>query len=143
MLSYSHNCKAEISPMLLHLDYHSSEPICQQAVAQIKLLVVKGKLKPDDKLPSVRQLARELKINPTTVCRIYNELAHEGVVTQRQGQGVFVAPGDSRLARAEVRRSLAKHAQTLLVEGLRQGVPLEEIQTILAEEHRRIEEQKP
>jgi len=129
--------------VLLHLDYHSSEPICQQAVAQIKLLVVKGKLKPEDKLPSIRQLARELKINPTTVCRIYNELAHEGVVTLRQGQGVFVGEGVSRLARAEVRRSLAKHAQTLLVEGLRQGVALEEIQTILAEEHRRIEDQKP
>ena len=129
--------------MLLHLDYHSGEPICQQAVAQIKLLVVKGKLKPDDKLPSIRQLAQELKINPTTVSRIYNELAHEGVVTLRQGQGVFVGEGVSRLARAEVRRGLAKHAQTLLVEGLRQGVSLEEIQTILVEEYRRIEDQKP
>jgi GntR family transcriptional regulator len=129
--------------VLLHLDYHSSEPICQQAVAQIKLLVVKGKLKPDEKLPSIRQLARELKINPTTVSRIYNELAHEGVITLRQGQGAFVGSGVSRLARAEVRRGLAKHAQTLLVEGLRQGVSLEEIQTIVAEEHRKIEDQKP
>ena len=113
--------------MLLHLDYHSSAPICQQAVAQIKLLVVKGKLQPGDKLPSVRQLAQELKINPTTVCRIYNELAHEGVVILRQGQGVFVDQGVVRLARGEVRRSLAKHAQTLLVEGLRQGVSIDEI----------------
>jgi GntR family transcriptional regulator len=129
--------------VLLQLDYHSSEPICQQAVAQIKLLVVKGKLQADDKLPSVRQLARELKINPTTVCRIYNELAHEGVVVLRQGQGVFVAQGVSRLAQGEIRRELARHAQTLLVEGLRHGVSLEEIQTILAEEHRKIEEQEP
>jgi GntR family transcriptional regulator len=129
--------------VLLHLDYHSGEPICQQAVAQIKLLVVKGKLKPDDKLPSIRQLAQELKINPTTVSRIYNELAHEGVVTLRQGQGVFVGQGVSRLAQAEVRRTLAKHAQTLLVEGLRQGVSLEEIQTIVADEHRKIEDQEP
>lgn len=128
--------------MQLQLDYHSSEPICQQAVAQIKLLVVQGRLQPDDRLPSVRQLAQQLKVNPTTVCRIYNELAHEGVVTLRQGQGVFVTQGVSRLAQAEVRRGLAKHAQTLLVEGLRQGVSLEEIQTILAEEHRKIEEQK-
>jgi GntR family transcriptional regulator len=128
--------------VLLHLDYHSSEPICQQAVAQIKLLVVKGILKPDDKLPSIRQLARELKINPTTVCRIYNELSHEGVVTLRQGQGVFVSQGVLRLARAEVHRGLAKHAQTLLVEGLRQGVSLEEIETILAEEHRKIQDHK-
>jgi GntR family transcriptional regulator len=143
MLSYRHNFAGRTDAVLLHLDYHSSEPICQQAVAQIKLLVVKGKLRPDDKLPSVRQLAQQLKINPTTVCRIYNELAHEGVVTQRQGQGVFVAEGGSRLARAEVRRDLARHAQTLLVEGLRHGVSIEEIQTIVAEEHRKIEEQKP
>jgi GntR family transcriptional regulator len=129
--------------VLLRLDYHSSEPICQQAVAQIKLLVVQGKLRPDDKLPSVRQLARDLKINPTTVCRIYNELAHEGVVTLRHGQGVFVAEGVTRLARAEVRRDLAKYARTLLVEGLRQGVSLDEIQTILAEEHKKIEDTKP
>ena len=129
--------------MLLHLDYHGSEPICRQAVAQIKLLVVNGKLKPGDKLPTIRDLAHQLKVNPTTVCRIYNELAHEGVVTLRHGQGVFISQGVHRFARSEVRRSIAKHAQTLLVEGLRQGLSLEEIHAILAEEHRKIEEQKP
>ena len=121
--------------MLFHIDYNSNEPICQQAVEQIKLLVVSGSLKPGDKLPSIRQLAREAHINPTTVSRIYNQLAHEGVVALRQGQGVFVAEGGPRLATDEVRRILGRHARALIVEGLRQGLTIDEIRRTLDDEY--------
>ena len=121
--------------MLFHIDYNSNEPICQQAVEQIKLLVVSGSLKPGDRLPSIRQLAREAHINPTTVSRIYGQLAHEGVVALRQGQGVFVTDGTARLAPEEVRRILGRHARALLVEGLRQGMSIEEIRRTLDDEY--------
>ena len=124
--------------MLLHIDYNSSEPICRQVAAQIKLLVVNGGLKPGDRLPSIRQLAKDLRINPTTVSRIYSQLAHEGVVTLRQGQGVFVAEGAVRLAPEEVRRIVGDHARNLLVEGLRQGLSIKEIRQTLEAEYARI-----
>ena len=129
--------------MLIHVDYNSGEPICHQVVAQVKLLVVNGKLKRRDKLPSIRRLARDLRINPTTVTRIYNQLAAEGVVTLRQGQGAFIADGALRLAPEELRRILGKHARTLLVEGLRHGVSVDEIQAVLAEEYAEIEKGEP
>ena len=82
----------------IHINYSSDAPICQQAVDQVKLLCVSGRLRPGEKLPSVRQLAADLHVNPTTVTRIYDQLAHEGVITLRQGQGTFVADGPPPLA---------------------------------------------
>ena len=129
--------------MLIHVDYNSGEPICHQVVAQVKLLVVNGTLKRGDKLPSIRQLARDLRVNPTTVTRIYNQLAAEGVVTLRHGHGVFISDGSLRLAPEELRRILGKHARTLLVEGLRHGVALEQIQAVLAEQYEAIQRGDP
>ena len=56
--------------MFVHIDYNSGEPISRQVIAQIKWMIVSGALQPGDKLPSIRELARDLKINPTTVTRI-------------------------------------------------------------------------
>ena len=125
--------------MWLHIDYNSGEPICRQAVAQIKLMVVNGSLKPGDRLPSIRELSRDLRINPTTVSRIYSELAHEGVITLRQGQGAFVSESASRLAPEEVRRMVAKHARAMLVEGLRHGLDIGDIRKIVEDEYGTIE----
>jgi GntR family transcriptional regulator len=129
--------------VLLHIDYNSGESICQQAVGQIKLLVVNGSLAQGEKLPSIRQLAKQLQINPTTVTRIYNQLAHEGVVTLRHGQGVFVAERAPRLAPAEMKRALSKHARTMLVEGLRQGFSIDDIRAIVDKEYKQIEKDTP
>ena len=124
--------------MFLHIDYNSGESICHQAVAQIKFLLVKGAINPGDRLPSIRELSKDLHINPTTVSRIYNELAHQGVVTLRQGQGVFASDGGARLANEEIRRQVGERAKELLVEGLRNGLNIREINQILEEEHGKI-----
>lgn len=124
--------------LFLHIDYNSSEPIYRQAVEQIKLMVVSGTLRPGDRMPSIRELARSLKINPTTAAKIYNELAHEGILTLRQGQGAFVSERPRRLAYEEVRRIVADHARRMLVEGLRLGLTREQIEEIVEEEFRRI-----
>jgi DNA-binding transcriptional regulator YhcF (GntR family) len=121
--------------MRLRIDYNSDEPITRQAVAQIKLLAVSGQLVPGEKLPSIRGLAHDLQINPTTVSRIYNELAGEGVIVLRQGQGAYVAEGAPPLARREVRRLLGAKARDLLVEGLRHGLSMDEIRRTLDEEY--------
>jgi len=122
----------------LHINYNSSEPIYRQVVDQIKLMVVNGTLCPGDRMPSIRELARSLRINPTTAARIYNELAHEGILTLRQGQGAFVSEKLKRLAPEEVRRIVADHARRMLVEGLRLGLSREEIYEIVEEEFQRI-----
>ena len=103
--------------MRIRIDYNSGEPICSQVAAQIKLMVVRGSLKPGDKLPSIRELSKTLKINPTTVSRIYNELSYLGIITLRQGQGAFVAKQETRLAPKEVEHLVSQLAQTMLVEG--------------------------
>ncbi|HEY3966208.1 MAG TPA: GntR family transcriptional regulator [Planctomycetaceae bacterium] len=126
--------------MLIQVDHNSSEPITRQVVAQIKWLVVSGKLRPGAQLPSIRELARELQINPTTVTRIYAELAHAGVIVLRQGQGAFVAPaaGQPVLPRAEVRRRVSRLARAMLVEALRQGLSQSDVDRIVSEEFQRI-----
>jgi GntR family transcriptional regulator len=124
--------------MQIYIDYSGHTPICQQAVDQIKLLCVSGRLRPGQKLPSVRQLATDLHINPTTVTRIYDQLAHEGVITLRQGQGTFVADGPPPLASQEVQRIVGARARALLVEGLRHGLSFKQIRAALEREHQQM-----
>ncbi len=124
--------------MFVHIDYSSSEPISHQVVAQVKRLVVGGQLKSGDRLPSIRQLARQLKVNPTTITRIYGELEHCGLITLRQGQGAFVSQPAKLLPRKEVRRLVASRAQEMLVEGLRLGLEKDQIDQIVNEEYAKI-----
>ena len=123
--------------MLIHIDYNSSEPIIHQVVGQVKWLVVGGKLRPGEKLPSIRDFARQLKINPTTVTRIYKELEYEGIIVLRQGRGAFVA--DNRPAsKKEARLVVKQKARELLVEGLRMGLDRDEIDQVLDDEYEKI-----
>ncbi len=124
--------------MRIHIDYNSGVPLLHQAVEQIKLLVVEGELQPGEKLPSIRNLSRQIKVNPTTVSRIYNELEHQGVIVLRQGQGVFVAEPGSRLAPEEIQRLVAEKARAMLVEGLHHGADMETIREIVEDEYRKI-----
>ena len=126
--------------MLFHIDYNSSQPIYQQVIEQIKLSLVNGGLNPGDQLPSIRELAKTLRINPTTAARIYNELAHEGVLILRQGQGAFVAPKVVSVATEEIHRIVAAHARKMLVEGLRLGLTRDEIDIIIDQEYRSIQQ---
>jgi GntR family transcriptional regulator len=124
--------------MFIHIDYNSGEPINRQVIAQIKWKIVSGKLQPGDKLPSIRELARTLKINPTTVTRIYSDLAHNGIIVLRQGQGAFVSEQNVSLPDEEVARVVAEKARTLLVEGIRLGLRKKDIEAIINEEFKKI-----
>ena len=76
--------------MLIQVDFNSGEPVTRQVVAQVKWMVASGRLQPGEKLPSVRELAKQLKVNPTTISRIYGELSADDVIVLKQGQGAFV-----------------------------------------------------
>lgn len=84
----------------------SPVPIYRQIVDQIAHAVAAGALVPDDQLPSVRELAETLVLNPNTVARAYGELVREGVAESRQGRGVFITRRRQIYIRAERLRRL-------------------------------------
>jgi len=77
--------------MLISVDPGDSRPIYVQIVDEVRRAMVIGTLSPDAPLPSVRQLAVELRVNPNTVSQAYRELEREGLAYVRRGQGTFVA----------------------------------------------------
>ena len=75
---------------MVHLDYRDSRPIYSQIIAQLRTQIVSGVLQPDEKLPSVRELAGMLAINPNTIQRAYRFLEAEGWIVTVPGKGCFV-----------------------------------------------------
>lgn len=76
---------------MIIIDYRDSRPIYEQVVEKFKLLILKGVLSQDEKMPSVRTLAMELSINPNTIQRAYAQLEDQGYIYTVKGRGNFVA----------------------------------------------------
>ena len=76
---------------MIILDYRDSRPIYEQVVEKFKLLILKGVLAQDEKMPSVRNLAMELSINPNTIQRAYATLESQGYIYTVKGKGNFVS----------------------------------------------------
>ena len=117
--------------MRIRLDHSSGEPIYRQVVEQVKFAVAAGQVAPGGQLPSIRALAAELKINPRTVVKAYDELAHAGLVVLRHGQGAFVADRSSAAPRAVRRKVITDLARRLLSEASRMGADADEVGEIL------------
>nr|WP_113673569.1 GntR family transcriptional regulator [Vallitalea guaymasensis] len=81
---------------MIHIDLRSREPIYEQLVNNIKELIFSGILQPDEKLPSVRELASQLTINPNTIQKAYKELENLGYIYSARGRGNFVMPVDDK-----------------------------------------------
>ena len=79
---------------MIILDYKDRRPLYEQIVDKFSDMILKGVLKPDEKLPSVRNLAMELSINPNTIQRAYMELEHRGFLYSVKGRGNFVCDND-------------------------------------------------
>ena len=124
--------------MRIELNPRSGVPIYAQIVEQVKRQVASGELRPGEQLPTVRQLAVDLTVNPNTVARAYTELEREGVLATQQGRGTFVAqpPDDIRLR--ELRRDrLRSVISTALLEALSLGHSPEEIVEVFQEQMKR------
>jgi len=124
--------------MYLHLDHHSGEPIYRQIVEAVKYRIASGRLGEGAKMPSIRVLAGELKINPRTVVKAYEELQHAGLVVMKQGQGVFVATNRQGIPAKARRKAVAEMARRLLAEASRLGADRDEVLRILDDEARRM-----
>src|SRR5215218_4119983 len=116
--------------MLVNLDPNDGRPLYLQIMDEVRREIVVGTLRAEDPLPSVRELAGELVVNPRTVSQAYQELEREGVIYVRRGQGTFVSPTVRRTAGA--RRGLALAvAKRALLEARRSGVDVEELVTMI------------
>ena len=95
--------------------------------------IARGRLRPDERLPSVRELSQTLVVNPNTVARAYTELEGEGVLYTRPGLGVFVAAARQQLSKKVRRERLLKSLDQLLVEAVRLGFAADELVDLVAE----------
>lgn len=115
--------KAELS--LITVDMRSRKQLCDQLTDNIRELILSGEFKPDDKLPSVRSLAKELGINPNTIQKAYSELERNGVIMTLPGRGSIVL-ADSESLRGEKTRQLVKSLMSLAREAKSAGISEEE-----------------
>jgi GntR family transcriptional regulator len=113
--------------MTLDLDPRSPVPLYQQIVEQVRHLVAAGALRDGDRLPTVRELAVQARVNRNTAARAIQDLEREGIVRTRVGQGTFVAEGASKVHPARLEEALDSTIDRLLVEARLAGVGLEEL----------------
>lgn len=125
---------------MLHfqIDPHSGIPVYRQVMDQIKYYVAASTLRPGDQLPSIRELAQTLAVNPTTVVKTYSELEHEGVIEMRHGKGAFVAAGAGRLSEREREKLLRRLARQLAVEAAQMGASEQLVLRLVGEELKEI-----
>jgi len=112
--------------VFLRVDPAGDEPVFQQIVDHVKREVATGRLKPEDRLPSVRDLAKELVINPNTIARAYQALEAEGVTYSRRGAGTFVAANRPVMKGDERRRRFREALEAALADAFHLGISEDE-----------------
>jgi len=109
-------------------EWNDREPIYRQLRDRVVVLILEGQLKEGDPLPSVRTVAAELRVNPLTVLKGYQQLVDEHLVQTRRGLGMYVNDGArQRLLKAERERFLAEEWPDVLARIERLGLTLEEL----------------
>ncbi|MGH7568461.1 MAG: GntR family transcriptional regulator [Gemmatimonadales bacterium] len=120
--------------MFEHIDPRSATPLYAQIADRVRVAIAAGHLRPADALPSVRQLAGELRVNPATVVQAYRDLETSGFVETREREGTFVR----ELAPERRARERARHATSLvrrlLADAARLGVAVQDLQAAITEE---------
>lgn len=110
---------------------NSNEPIYKQIATQFREQILSGQLKPESFLPSIRELAQELKISVITTMKAYEILAEEGLVTAVQGKGYFVNPQNLELVREQHLRLIEKDLQNAINSAKVAGISSEELKEML------------
>ena len=114
-------------------------PNYRQIMDQVKYYVASATLRPGDGLPSIRQLAGRLSLNPSTIVKAYGELTHEGVIEMKQGTGAFIAAGAKKLPLRQVKSALRNLLRQASVEARQMGVSRELVVELLEDEMDRLE----
>jgi len=115
------------NPMRFQIQPASSEPIKAQIIRQVREALATGKVQADERLPTVRELALELVINPNTIAAAYREMERAGIVYTRRGVGTFVAPAKEQSPSPERERLLQAAIETMLTEAFHLGFTEEKV----------------
>jgi GntR family transcriptional regulator len=121
-----------VNSLNISLELGSNTPIYEQIVSQVREQLVIGVLKPGDQLPTVRQLASELRVNFNTIARAYRLLDEAGLISTQRGRGTYLLQRDSRKAEEVVRKmTIEEQLQRTVQSLLRQGYTKDEIDSTL------------
>src|SRR5215831_1832540 len=119
--------KSRRPPFRFRLDLHSGVPVYRQVIDQVRGGMASGALAAGDQLPTVRQLAVDLAINPNTVVRAYRELELGGLLETHQGTGTFISAQKMRGGNEERARQLARIAEDTVARAGAAGFSVEEL----------------
>lgn len=108
---------------MITIDYKDKRPIYEQIIEKVRLLILRGVLKKDDALPSVRSLALELSINPNTIQKAYQELERMGYIYSVKGRGSFIK--DSEVVVEQVVEEVKEEIRALILKARDAGIDLE------------------
>lgn len=116
---------------MIILDYRDSRPIYEQVVEKFKMLILKGVLQQDEKMPSVRNLAMELSINPNTIQRAYATLESQGYIYTVKGKGNFVSDKASLIK--DYQKEISSQLNEVCKQAASAGMSREEFMTLVNE----------
>ncbi|HWI54188.1 MAG TPA: GntR family transcriptional regulator [Desulfobacteria bacterium] len=117
--------------MWIHVDPSNGLPIYMQIINQIKRATANGLLRPGDQLPSVRELAVELTVNPNTISKAYQELERDGIIKTVRGIGTFVSEKEIKIVHEEREKEMIAAIDRLLVEAHHLGFSSDELSKML------------
>lgn len=119
--------------MKFHLDPASGVPFYRQIIDQIKYAIARDELRPGDQLPTVRQLAVDLAINPNTVSKAYSQLEILGVLETQQGSGTFISPQKVEVSELERQSKLDALCREFIASAASYGFTLDELMDAIRE----------
>ena len=129
--------------MLLHVDVRNGLAVYDQIVRQVKFAVADGAVNAGELVPSVRELARDLAINPNTVARAYRELQDEGVLESVRGMGLAVATTARGHCQAERNKLIKARLRLVLDEAQQSGLEAAEVERLVQSELASVFRTKP
>jgi len=113
--------------MRFHIDPASGVPFYRQIIDQIKYAIARGEVRPGDQLPTVRQLAVDLAINPNTVGKAYSQLEILGILQTQQGSGTFISPQKVEVSELESQEKLDSLCRDFITSAASYGFTLNEL----------------
>lgn len=119
--------------MFIRLSNVSDKPIYEQITEQMKQAILSGKLKPGDALPSIRSLAKDLKISVMTTKRAYQDLERDGFIVTFAGKGSFVAERNHEFIREELFKQVEEYIQKAVETAKVSGITKDELLELMAE----------
>lgn len=117
--------------MKMIISNSSSIPIYEQIKKQIIDQIINDELKEDELLPSIRNLAQDIKISVMTIKKAYDQLEEEGYIIVKHGKGTFVAPKNTFLAKEQAQREIEKHISEIVELALKFNISKNDIQELI------------